>query len=253
MMKKNIIVLLVVLLLGCTASDTDGEKQLHIYVSATEKIQELADDYGLTVKLSPLFSEISVEEIDANKIEKDFKALAHLKGSYILSGVKQTGKVFCLQTKSNRRVRRLASTENLTWELPSVSLNEDFVGSCTVTFHPYSAADVDAYIWSVSYIGTSSCDLTTEMKSDFVFFSGTVSYTYECYSGELNKKHTCVKGCRQCTSDYCSMWCNSNCTCDDCAWADSRDGNNEESLKTITIVYRVSGECSVNGGSVVWI
>ena len=41
MMKKNIIVLLVVLLLGCTASDTDGEKQLHIYVSATEKIQEL--------------------------------------------------------------------------------------------------------------------------------------------------------------------------------------------------------------------
>ena len=49
------------------------------------------------------------------------------------------------------------------------------------------------------------------------------------------------------------MWCNSNCTCDDCAWADSRDGNNEESLKTITIVYRVSGECSVNGGSVVWI
>ena len=66
MMKKNIIVLLVVLLFGCTASDTDGEKQLHIYVSATEKIQELADDYGLTVKLSPLFSEISVEEIDAN-------------------------------------------------------------------------------------------------------------------------------------------------------------------------------------------
>lgn len=147
MMKKIIsIIVIVILFVGCTTSDDEYENKVLQGKSAGTRIYELADEYGLNIKLGAGFDKLSEKDLDLVKIENKFRKFASLKGTYNLvpkARGRNDGTVAFSCLKRNTRSRTMSSDEfyeEIVYDFDSKSLVTGAIGYCTAKF-----IDTDIY------------------------------------------------------------------------------------------------------------
>lgn len=249
-MKKILfLICLVGLFAGCSSSD-DYEFQTSKCETAADKIYELADDYGLKVKVGSLYSSLSPDKVDLEKFEKLFRGLARLKGTHVVEGVKQNNSIVYKCVSNQKRRRSMSSEATSVYAFAPEDLGAGFYGECCVVFHHYGEisstykCDVSVQIYSGYYLGTCSSNLKKTLeRGGYVSFSGDVSYTYTDNGEDPFERHYCIPSC----SD-CDFSCEFDCVCLDCLLAGTNRGNGE----TVTVTFSVDGECSEAGGTIHW-
>lgn len=258
-MKKILFLICLVGLFGGCSSSDDYEFQKSKCETAADKIYELADDYGLNVKVGSLYSSLSPDKVDLEKFEMLFRGLARLKGTHVVEGVKQNNSIEYKCVSNQKRRRSMSPGDTSIYDFGVTDLNDDFYGGASVTFHHYGNAsnsyDCDVYAWidSGHFLGRSDFSLYSKrlVNRREVVFTGEVSYTFEYYGIEGNyhkNDHKCAEECTECPKEW-DITCKVSCLCDTCYLADTEYGGYGEK---VTVSYDVIGDCNEYEGNIVW-
>lgn len=254
MIKNYLFILCAVLFLGCSANENECPSSAK-YMSAAEKIYDLANDYGLNISLASGFDHLSSEELDIPKIEMKLRKFAALKGTYNLIPNKKSTKgdsIIFTCRKPHVRLRAMSSNEfeKYNYEFESENLNDGLRGYCSAMFvesYYYQNCTVVGRIEYNNDSSTSESHITTiSYYNGLARFDGTVSYSYEerdLFSNPAGcKNDSCLSNCA------CPLSCKYGCECKNCKCG----SNGDIKFFTITVIYHVTGECTRNGGKIEW-
>lgn len=132
-------------IIGSCAAETEetSTAQSKKVNEAKLKIMEMAKDYGLNVRIDEEFLDKYADQIDFDKVEEQFKALASIKGTYRLEKPTETGNTHT--SKQMRKIdKRTKTTSKYTYEFEKVE-----VGGLTGAQYECSC-DLVWYVDSVS-------------------------------------------------------------------------------------------------------
>lgn len=110
---------------SCTAeTEEPSTAQSKKVNEAKLKIMEMAKDYGLNVRIDEDLLDKYANQINLDTLEKGFRALAKIKGTYQLE--KPTSDGFIIQTKQKKKNERSKKTYRYTYEFGPDSFYGDF-------------------------------------------------------------------------------------------------------------------------------
>lgn len=161
---------------SCTAeTEEPSTAQSKKVNEAKLKIMEMAKDYGLNVRIDEEFLDEYADQIDFDKVEEQFKALASIKGTYRLEKPTETGNTHT--SKQMRKIdKRTKTTSKYTYEFEKVQIGGvhgaiyechcDLVWYVDSVTNRIMGAEADGFVSGIGGIGQSFSYISTDINHD---------------------------------------------------------------------------------------
>lgn len=172
---------------GCTTDyESDPISKSERASEVKLKILEMAEDYGLNVKVNEKQLEQNVDYINLGSLEKVMKALTRIKGTYRLKAPLDKNKFKAVQQQRwNGGSNRAPTTNKYQYEYATQSIKGngfDFTCDCTLTWAEKDGELTDIIAEctvsaSTLLMGTSSTSINGSVDEEgSLTFNGTVNY-----------------------------------------------------------------------------
>lgn len=161
---------------SCTAeTEEPSTAQSKKVNEAKLKIMEMAKDYGLNVRIDEEFFDEYADQIDFDKVEEQFKALASIKGTYKLEKPTETENTHT--SKQMRKIEKRAKTTfRYTYEFERVEVGgvhgARYECGCDLEWYVDSATNsitdtnAEGFVNGIGGIGQSYSYITTNVNHE---------------------------------------------------------------------------------------